>query len=129
MFDEELTIELRTNEDNTISYSWDGTWGSMSSASYITVSDTDINNNSVLRFVDGSVQWSTIAAPNNLETLQNQIDELSKKVEMLQYQSELVEEDKGTKVESLPGGQGLGELADLEYFQQKLLRSLTKIGS
>lgn len=30
----------------------------------------------------------------------------------------------GTKVETLPGGQGLGELADLEYFQWKVFRGL-----
>lgn len=30
----------------------------------------------------------------------------------------------GSKVESLPGGQGLGELADLEYFQWKVFRGL-----
>lgn len=31
---------------------------------------------------------------------------------------------KGTKVETLPGGAGLGELADLEYFQWKVFRGL-----
>ena len=31
---------------------------------------------------------------------------------------------KGTRVETLPGGQGLGELADLEYFQNKVFRGL-----
>lgn len=31
---------------------------------------------------------------------------------------------RGTKVETLPGGQGLGELADLEYFQWKVFRGL-----
>lgn len=31
---------------------------------------------------------------------------------------------KGSKVEALPGGQGLGELADLEYFQWKVFRGL-----
>lgn len=31
---------------------------------------------------------------------------------------------KGSKVETLPGGQGLGELADLEYFQRKVWRGL-----
>lgn len=31
---------------------------------------------------------------------------------------------KGSKVETLPGGQGLGELADLEYFQWKVFRGL-----
>ena len=31
---------------------------------------------------------------------------------------------KGTKVETLPGGQGLGELTDLEYFQEKVWRGL-----
>lgn len=30
----------------------------------------------------------------------------------------------GTTVETLPGGQGLGELADLEYFQNKVFRGL-----
>lgn len=33
-------------------------------------------------------------------------------------------EGKGSKVESLPGGQGLGELSDLEYFQRKVWRGL-----
>lgn len=33
-------------------------------------------------------------------------------------------EGKGSKVETLPGGQGLGELADLEYFQRKVWRGL-----
>jgi hypothetical protein len=33
-------------------------------------------------------------------------------------------EGRGSKVESLPGGQGLGELADLEYFQWKVFRGL-----
>ena len=28
-------------------------------------------------------------------------------------------EGRGSKVETLPGGQGLGELGDLEYFQHK----------
>ena len=31
---------------------------------------------------------------------------------------------KGSKVETLPGGAGLGELADLEYFQWKVFRGL-----
>jgi len=31
---------------------------------------------------------------------------------------------RGSKVETLPGGQGLGELADLEYFQWKVYRGL-----
>jgi hypothetical protein len=31
---------------------------------------------------------------------------------------------KGSRVEVLPGGQGLGELADLEYFQWKVFRGL-----
>lgn len=31
---------------------------------------------------------------------------------------------KGSRVETLPGGQGLGELADLEYFQDKVFRGL-----
>jgi hypothetical protein len=31
---------------------------------------------------------------------------------------------KGSRVETLPGGQGLGELADLEYFQDKVWRGL-----
>ena len=31
---------------------------------------------------------------------------------------------RGSKVEVLPGGQGLGELADLEYFQGKVFRGL-----
>jgi hypothetical protein len=31
---------------------------------------------------------------------------------------------RGTKVEVLPGGQGLGELSDLEYFQKKVWRGL-----
>ena len=31
---------------------------------------------------------------------------------------------KGSKVETLPGGQGLGELSDLEYFQKKVWRGL-----
>lgn len=31
---------------------------------------------------------------------------------------------KGSRVEVLPGGQGLGEMADLEYFQQKVFRGL-----
>jgi Bacteriophage T4-like portal protein (Gp20) len=30
----------------------------------------------------------------------------------------------GSKIETLPGGQGLGELADLEYFQWKVFRGL-----
>jgi hypothetical protein len=33
-------------------------------------------------------------------------------------------EGKGSRVEVLPGGQGLGELADLEYFQWKVFRGL-----
>lgn len=33
-------------------------------------------------------------------------------------------EGRGSKVETLPGGQGLGELADLEYFQWKVFRGL-----
>ena len=31
---------------------------------------------------------------------------------------------KGSRVDTLPGGQGLGELADLEYFQNKVFRGL-----
>lgn len=31
---------------------------------------------------------------------------------------------KGSRIETLPGGQGLGELADLEYFQWKVFRGL-----
>ena len=31
---------------------------------------------------------------------------------------------KGSRVETLPGGQGLGELSDLEYFQRKIWRGL-----
>lgn len=31
---------------------------------------------------------------------------------------------KGSKIDTLPGGQGLGELADLEYFQWKVFRGL-----
>lgn len=31
---------------------------------------------------------------------------------------------RGSRVETLPGGQGLGELADLEYFQDKVFRGL-----
>lgn len=31
---------------------------------------------------------------------------------------------KGSRVETLPGGQGLGELADLEYFENKVIRGL-----
>ena len=31
---------------------------------------------------------------------------------------------RGSKVETLPGGQGLGELSDLEYFQHKIWRGL-----
>lgn len=31
---------------------------------------------------------------------------------------------RGSKVETLPGGQGLGELSDLEYFQRKVWRGL-----
>lgn len=31
---------------------------------------------------------------------------------------------RGSRVETLPGGQGLGELADLEYFQKKVWRGL-----
>lgn len=31
---------------------------------------------------------------------------------------------RGSKVETLPGGQGLGELADLNYFQSKVFRGL-----
>lgn len=31
---------------------------------------------------------------------------------------------RGSRVETLPGGQGLGELADLEYFQNKVFRGL-----
>jgi len=34
------------------------------------------------------------------------------------------QEGKGSRVEVLPGGQGLGELADLEYFQWKVFRGL-----
>jgi hypothetical protein len=33
-------------------------------------------------------------------------------------------EGRGSRVETLPGGQGLGELADLEYFQRKVWRGL-----
>jgi len=33
---------------------------------------------------------------------------------------------RGSKVETLPGGQGLGELSDLEYFQGKVMRGLKK---
>jgi hypothetical protein len=32
--------------------------------------------------------------------------------------------NKGTEVQTLPGGQNLGELTDLEYFQKKLYKSL-----
>ena len=31
---------------------------------------------------------------------------------------------RGTEVSTLPGGQNLGELADLEYFKDKLYKSL-----
>jgi hypothetical protein len=31
---------------------------------------------------------------------------------------------RGTSIETLPGGQNLGEIADIEYFQRKLYRSL-----
>ena len=31
---------------------------------------------------------------------------------------------RGTEISTLPGGQNLGELADIEYFQKKLFRSL-----
>lgn len=31
---------------------------------------------------------------------------------------------KGSRVETLPGGQGLGELSDLEYFQDKVMQGL-----
>ena len=31
---------------------------------------------------------------------------------------------KGTQIETLPGGQNLGEIADIEYFQKKLYQSL-----
>jgi hypothetical protein len=31
---------------------------------------------------------------------------------------------RGTQIETLPGGQNLGEIADIEYFQKKLYRSL-----
>ena len=31
---------------------------------------------------------------------------------------------RGTEVSTLPGGQNLGELADLQYFQEKLYKSL-----
>ena len=31
---------------------------------------------------------------------------------------------RGTEVNTLPGGQNLGELADLQYFKDKLFRSL-----
>lgn len=34
------------------------------------------------------------------------------------------EGSKGTQIETLPGGQNLGELSDVEYFQQKLYRAL-----
>lgn len=34
------------------------------------------------------------------------------------------EGNKGTQIETLPGGQNLGELTDVEYFQQKLYRAL-----
>jgi len=33
-------------------------------------------------------------------------------------------EGRGSRVETLPGGQGLGELSDLEYFQRKVWRGL-----
>lgn len=33
-------------------------------------------------------------------------------------------DSRGSRVETLPGGQGLGELADLEYFQNKVFRGL-----
>ena len=35
------------------------------------------------------------------------------------------EGNKGTQIETLPGGQNLGELTDVEYFQQKLYRALS----
>ena len=127
MFEDEVSIVLKTEEDNTITWEW--RWGSSSSYT-TTFIDSASNCNYVHVHDDYNLEWSTVTTTNNLEVLQKQVDELSKKVEMLQHQSELVEEDdKGFKVETLPGGQGLGELADLEYFQQKLLRSLTKIGS
>ena len=31
---------------------------------------------------------------------------------------------RGTEITTLPGGQNLGEIADIEYFQKKLYRSL-----
>ena len=31
---------------------------------------------------------------------------------------------KGTEITTLPGGQNLGEIADIEYFQRKLYESL-----
>ena len=31
---------------------------------------------------------------------------------------------RGTEITTLPGGQNLGELSDIEYFQKKLYRSL-----
>jgi hypothetical protein len=34
-------------------------------------------------------------------------------------------DNRGSKVETLPGGEALGELADLEYFQKKLWRGLS----
>ena len=33
-------------------------------------------------------------------------------------------EGRGTDISTLPGGQNLGEIADIEYFQKKLYRSL-----
>mgnify|MGYP002525078306 FL=1 len=31
---------------------------------------------------------------------------------------------RGTEITTLPGGQNLGELSDIEYFQKKLYRAL-----
>ena len=38
------------------------------------------------------------------------------------YQEE--EGGRGTEITTLPGGQNLGELSDIEYFQKKLYRAL-----
>jgi hypothetical protein len=44
---------------------------------------------------------------------------------MMRYRNKLVyDANTGTEISTLPGGQNLGELADIEYFQKKLYRAL-----
>lgn len=75
-----------------------------------------------------------------LETIKNEIKQ--KKIPNMQggqmevdtvYNPQSMSEDfffasrpdgRGSRVETLPGGQGLGELSDLEYFQKKVWRGL-----